>query len=584
LWEEAGRTKFASTITAYANAPIIDVIFARFLVGVLLAAPCLAAAIPLVQIDSTHTVVNLAPRMAQDVLPLQGIPDPDGWWTLPVRPSPQPGDSHFEVDAGQRAVGRIVLRGGKELEQFVVLVPSARIDEVRVWFRYGGAGPWKDATAGDMVPLSKWSFVGPMPAFPVLLGELPGELIVTLVNDGGFSSPVMLLPDAEYRKVHVQQAVVSGFIGGLGIMVMVVCLISALSMARGASLLLSGVAAWALVFAFCLNGSMAMWITPEWPRLNDASKHASSVILSGLVLSMTAFALDARYFRRLSRVVAVAAPLAALAYAAIQIAWLPHDWRGLGALGWAALTSGTGLALCALSALAGGRFVLLVVAANLCYVLAVASAVFDPFEIVSELDLADAVTSVLVFASVLVFRYMLFIRERYGRDVLGRAAVGANRDPLTALLSYSGLQLAYDEAMLRQGSQSQRTWAIVFFLPGLERNSFEHGFVLTERALVRFAAALQSVLGDHWSIGRLSKTRFAAVSNRSMDAPAMKALATRVLAASARLADELGPSGDFDLRIVFTRCAPESNGLKGLVARLEEPARALDGNKRITLV
>jgi GGDEF domain-containing protein len=155
---------------------------------------------------------------------------------------------------------------------------------------------------------------------------------------------------------------------------------------------------------------------------------------------------------------------------------------------------------------------------------------------------------------------------------------------LTALLSHSGFRLAYDEAMLRQGSGGERTWAMLFFIPGLERNSFEHGFVLTERALVRFAAALQSVLGDNWAIGRLSQNQFAAVSNRSLDAPAVKACATRIMAASARLTAELGPSGDFDLRIVFTRCAPEGAGLQGLLQRLEEPARALEGSKRITLV
>jgi len=560
------------------------VIIVRFLVGVLLAALCLAAnAIPSVQLKRTDSVVNLAPQMALDVLPAQGLPDPDGWWGLPVRPSAQPGEPQWDVNAGDRVVGRVVLRATGELEQFVVLVPSPRMDEVRVWYRYGDAGPWKGARAGDMVPLSQWPFVGPMPAFPVLLGEQPAQVIVTMVNDGGLPSPVLLLPDAGFRKVHTHQAAVSGFVGGFGIMVLVLCLVSALSLTRGASLLLPVVAAWALVFVLCLNGSMAMWITPEWPWFNDASKHASSVILSGLVLSMTAFALDARYFRQASRTVAIVAPLAALVYAGVQAAWLPHDWRGLGALVWAVSMSAIGLALCVASALAGGRFVWLVAAANLCYALAVGSAVFD-FEIVSELDLSDALTSVLVFASVLVFRYMLFMRERHGRDVLGRAAVGANRDPLTALLSYSGFHLAYDEAMLRQGSLGQRPWAMLFLLPGLERTSVEHGFVLTERALVRFAAALQSVLGDNWSIGRLSKTRFAAVSNRHMDAPAVKADATKVLARSARLSEELGPSGDFDLRIVFTRCVSESSGLKGLLHRLEEPARALEGSKRITLV
>jgi GGDEF domain-containing protein len=559
------------------------VIIARVLVAVLLAAPWFAGAVPSVQLGRTDTVVNLAPQMALDVLPAQGLPDPDGWWGLPVRPGAQKREPQLDVDAGERVVGRIVLQTNRELEQFVVLVPSPRMDEVRVWYRYGDAGPWKGAMAGDMVPLSRWPVVGPMPAFPVLLGDQPAQVIVTMVNDGGLSSPVLLLSDANYRKAHVHQAAVSGFVSGLGIMVWVLCLVSAFSLTRGASLMLPVVAAWALVFVLCLNGSMALWITPEWPRFNDASKHASSVILSGLVLSMTAFALDARYFRRASRAVAVAAPLAALVYAAVQVAWLPHDWRGLGALGWAIITTAIGLALCATSALAGGRFVGLVAAAHLCYALAVGSAVFD-FEIISELDLSDALTDVLVYASVLVFRYMLFMRERYGRDVLGRAAVGANRDPLTALLSFSGFQLAYDEAMLRHGTQGQRTWAMVFFLPGLEKTSVEHGFVLTERALVRFAAALQSVLGDSWSIGRLSKTRFAAVSNRSLDAQAVKASATKVLAASARLSDELGPSGDFDLRIVFTRCMPESTGLKGMLQRLEEPARALEGNKRITLV
>jgi GGDEF domain-containing protein len=558
---------------------------ARFLIGVLLAAVSFAAAaVPTVQPGPADSVLNLVPHMALDVMGLQEIPEPDALWALPVRPGVQPRDPQWEVEAGQRVVGRVVLRASRELEQFVVLVPSARMDEVRLWYRYGDADPWKGALAGDRVPLSKWPVVGPMPAFPLLLGERPTQVIVTLVNDGGLGSPVLLLPDAGYRKVHSHQAAVSGFVGGVGIMVLVLCLVSAFSLARNASLMLSVVAAWALVFVLCLNGSMAMWITPEWPRFNDASKHASSVILSGMVLSMSAFALDVRYFRRASRAVAIAAPAVAVIYAAVQIAWLPHDWRGLGALGWAVFTSVTGLVLCAASAMAGGRYVRLVAAAILCYVLAVASAVFDPFEIVSELDLTDAVTSVLVYASVLVFRYTLFIRERYGRDVLGRAAVGANRDPLTALLSYSGFQLAYDEAMLRQGSQGQRTWAILFYLPGLERNSFEHGFVLTERALVRFAAALQSVLGDSWAIGRLSTTQFAAVSNRSMDAPAVKGFATRVMTSSARLHGELGPWGDFDLRIVFTRCGPDAGGLNGLIARLEEPARALEGSKRITLV
>ena len=49
----------------------------------------------------------------------------------------------------------------------------------------------------------------------------------------------------------------------------------------------------------------------------------------------------------------------------------------------------------------------------------------------------------------------------------------------------------------------------------------DHGFELTERAVVRFAAALQQVLGRSWATGRLSKTRFCAVTNSGDGAMAL---------------------------------------------------------------
>ena len=227
---------------------------ARFFVGVLLlAAKCaLAAGIPTVDVPRSEAVINLAPLMALDIAPLGEAPDPDALWGGSVKPVAQP-PKQWDVDTGQRTVGRAMLRTGREVEPYVILIPSARMDEVRVWVRYTDSGPWKTAVAGDLVALSRWPFVGPMPAFPVLLDNRACRSDREPRQRWRAPTPVLLMPDAEYRKTHAHQASVSGFVAGLGIMVFVLCLVSAFTLARGAGLLLSFVALWALVFVLCLN-------------------------------------------------------------------------------------------------------------------------------------------------------------------------------------------------------------------------------------------------------------------------------------------------------------------------------------------
>ena len=43
-------------------------------------------------------------------------------------------------------------------------------------------------------------------------------------------------------------------------------------------LLLAGVATWVFITVISLNGYMAVWLTPEWPAFNDASKQFTGVM------------------------------------------------------------------------------------------------------------------------------------------------------------------------------------------------------------------------------------------------------------------------------------------------------------------
>jgi hypothetical protein len=258
--------------------PII-VLLARVLVGlalVLCAAPGVAA--PELQLSQGRAVVDLAHEMATETLPAQVLPDPDAFWARPLPRMDGVATDRWKLRSGERLVGRVTVHGSREREEFVVLIPSSRVDEVQLWYRHQEGDSWKGAVAGDRVPLSRWPFIGPFPAFPLLVGEKPIDLIVTAVNDGPLTTQVLILPDSAYRDVQTRQSEWSGLMAGLGLMVVVVCVISAIALRRAANWLMAGVAAWGLFSITCVNGDTAIWLTPDWPTFNDGSKHMTSVI------------------------------------------------------------------------------------------------------------------------------------------------------------------------------------------------------------------------------------------------------------------------------------------------------------------
>lgn len=556
--------------------------YTRMLLGSLaVLAASAALALPQHRLAREEGTVALTALMATEAVPADRLPDPQAWWQRPVPPL-QPADA-WRLLAGERLVGRLVLQGSRERDEYVVVVPSALVDEVQVWHRYDDGDDWKGAVAGDRVPLSRWPFVAPFPAFPLRLDERPLQLIVTARNAGRLELPVLIQPDPAYREAQTRQAQLSGLVAGLGVMVIVVCVISTFALRRRANLLLAVFAAWGLFTLLCFYGDFAIWLTPDSPAFNDASKHFSMVVLSGLLVTVVVESLDARLLSRWERHLAWGAPLAGLAYGVAQLLWLPPGARSPGAMSWTAATTLACLVLCGISWLKGGRRVLAVVAAVLCYAAAAAAASLE-FTLLRGIDLRSAGSAALLFAGVLLIRQSLYLRERYGRDVLGRAAVSAQRDPLTALLSYTGFRDAFEATVLRQHAGQGDPAVMLFLLPGLERSTAEHGFETVERALVRFAASLHKALGDSWAVARLSKQRFAAISNTPVDVAALQDVATRVLAESARQRQPLAPLADFGLRIAATCCRAGQADLRQVLAQLEDAAASMERGKHIVIL
>lgn len=511
-----------------------------------------------------------------------GLPvDPQALWEAAAQPTEPPGP-RWAIGAGERWVGRLSIEGGRKQEAFIVEVPVPSIDEVRVWHRTRG-GNWHGAMAGDRVPLSRWPFANQFPAFPVFAGEEPVDLIVEVTNAAYMRVSVSLLTDRAFRENNVRRANLSGVVMGLGGMFALVCVAAAFAARRRAHVLLAVVAVWTFLAVCVNNGYMAVWLTPELPGFNDGGKHFTGMVLAGLMVVLVAQVLDAQSLRRSEKLAAWMVPVGALAYATAQQAVFPERWRLAGAAAVAIASMLACIALCLLSRWRRGRHTAWVAAAIGCLAVTMVLPAL-PGDPIAGLDLRAFAVATTAYAALMLLRQALLLQERYGRDVLSRAAISGNRDPLTALWSYQGFQQRYAEAALREAAGQGAASVMVFLLPGLERSRAEHGMVLTERSLVRFAAALQRLLGHRWAIGRLSKTRFAAISLRTIAAAELVHTATQALSECTRMAQPLDLVSEFDLRIACCHSGVATQPLVDLLRQLEEAGRALEAGKRITLI
>nr|WP_255429435.1 7TM-DISM domain-containing protein [Ramlibacter albus] len=471
------------------------------------------------------------------------------------------------------------LGGSRGVEEYVVQVPMPQVDHVRIWWRSSG-GEWRMAEAGDRVPLSRWPFANPFPAFLLSVGVEPIDVVLAVENDAFLRAPVTLLPDSEFRENLVRRASLSGVMMGLGAMVAIVCVLGAIGYGGRSRWMLAGVSLWTLFGIVAANGYLTVWFTGEWPAFNDWSRSFAGIVLAGLMLLLCTEALDALHVRRFERLLALAAPVVALVYAIVQVAWLPTPWRVPAIVVASAISVLGSAALCAVNHLRGGRHAGWVAGA-------IASMAIAPFvafaapDQVANLDLRAAVLAASLYVALLFIRQALMLRDRYGRDVLGRAATAANRDPLTALWSYDGFQQRHAEAALREAAGQGTSSVILFALPGLDNAAIQYGSAATERALVRFAATLQGLLGQKWAVARVSRTRFAAISLRPLTPIELADCATQVLAHCSRIAQPLNLVSDFDLRMACSRRRIADTPMPELLRELKQAALALDYRKRI---
>ena len=535
---------------------------------------------PQVQLGADRPEISMAAVMALNRVPVVAVNDPNALWALPFA-APRPELEEISLEIGTQVVGRVQVKLMPGPATYYVQVPSPRIDQVQLWFRADG-GPWRGARAGDRVPMAQWPFLGLHPAFAIPVDGRSVDLIMVLQNNGPLSVAALMRTEEAFQNGRLRQTNLSGLVTGMGLMVTVMVLIAAL-MLREASWVVLAFAVWVNVTSASFNGSAPIWLLPDWPWLNDGSKLMSANVLSALLLWAVSRVLEQRSQPPVLRALGPAALLVAVVGSALLLTVAPAALRLPGTVAFSFACVAAALALCWISHRRGGRFVGLVGGAVLAYALVLVLG-RDSGHITGGLDWRLVLTAWMLYGCALLLLQAQSARVRYGRDVLGRAAVSADRDPLTALWSYDGLLQRHAEAALREAAGQGASSLMLVALPGLDRSGADHGLVLVERALVRMAAALQTLLGQDWVIGRLSKRHFVAISLRPLSAEVLVQTATQVLSQCARIEQPLNPVSEFDMHIVCRHRKVGGTPFAELLREVEEAGRQLEDGKRITLL
>ncbi|WP_194792887.1 7TM diverse intracellular signaling domain-containing protein [Caenimonas koreensis] len=558
-----------------------------FLIGVVSALGMVPEALaqssmPVVALSEATRELNLAAALSLHALPASAAINPDQLWgaTAVKPPGPQAQEA-IEVEPDMSVIGRATLSAGRSKSIFFVQVPTSRVDHVQLWTRPSG-GAWSSAEAGDTVPLAKWPFYGQFPAFGIAVDDRDIDVIIVLRNNGTIRVPVLLKTEKDFQEGRLRQANLTGFVTGMGLMTCVVCLLSAASLRVRPGWLLLLFSVWVMLTVVCANGYAPIWLLPDWPELTDKSKAFCVIVLAGLTVWTVGELLDRLEATQLLQLAGPVTAALALTYATVQATLLPGNWRGVGVIAASGVAAALALGMCIASYRNGARYAVWMTASVITIVCAAVLG-WLRLPLYAGLDWSAATSALMLFAAALLMRHTQFLRARYGRDVMSRAAIRADRDPLTAMLSYAGLEQSYSQALLSEAAGQGHPAVMLFLLPGLDRTGAEYGHVLTERALVRFAATLQERLGQEWMIGRLSKTRFGAISVRPREKEELVELATLILSRSSRQSELPAALTDFDLRIVFRLRGLEGNTFADVWRQLDEVASGLAGGRRIAM-
>jgi GGDEF domain-containing protein len=508
--------------------------------------------------------------------------DPASIWAWPAqRFSSVPNLKPVPLRKGERLITRMTVFSERLASDFSITVMMPRLDVAHVSYRYDN-GPWKTLSAGDRIPMNKWSLADREPSFnlPLPPGQL--DVVMQFVHRGILDAPVLLQNNRAFLESRTASIGVTGLFVGVNLVMALMGVLMALNFHKTGFL---AVTAMNFIMALVLvssSGLAGMFVQTSSDEFNDLSKFIINTTWGALLPLVAAIALGIHVHSRrlwwLSMLIFVAVSIAAVVLA-------DYEQRDS-----TPMTVGVMMALImifVLSLLAWAWFKNYsqnwgVTVGLLLYPLCLFS-LFAAYSGFISTDLSGKLASMLcTLASVALIRG-LFLQHRMGRQVLARANTSPLRDVLTGLLNRDGMQAHLYKS--RERMREEQICALFIYMPVLDANTAmeelgEQGF---ESGMVQIAASLTTSVSATDGVARISRHAFGISVLMQPDSATATRLAQKILTRVMALAAS-GTPLCATARLGMAWLPLNSFRIDGLEQRCLEALETLETGKRIAWV
>ena len=454
-----------------------------------------------------------------------------------------------------------------------------RLDYVHMSYRVN-QGMWYTLSAGDRIPMRKWEYKNPFPAFPV--PQAAGstvDIVIELVHTGLVSDRIILSSRPEYRYQHYSYGLLYGLLLGLSSAMAICALGMAFAFGRKR---FAAVAVLSLCGGFSMavtSGIAGMYMFTDSAQWNDESKLSVLLVLAATL--PWSFSIVLGYTRRSQVLWWVSNVWLALVLMAVSVGWLIdlHTMRMTMLITAWVLSGCLTLVIAGASVLSDDPRARWIVATSVMGLLSFLFLIF------SYAGVGPAATMLAIGAAAMVLTllgmlFIMYLQYRQGRSVLDVTRSTIGRDSLTGLRNASGFEDSLALSSLRTVNGSS---ALAFFWVQLApsdalRGHFgDEGF---EYGLVRIASALAACLDNKNDLARPVDNAFCTAVSMEFSPEQSNALATMMLSRILALSTEADAMTSY-LRIAVAWMPTHGRNLAELQVRCQDLLLATNPEKKI---
>jgi two-component system, sensor histidine kinase LadS len=396
-------------------------------------------------------------------------------------------------------------------------------------FQRAASGNWTEQTAGDHLPVAKWTHPDQTPVFQLDLRNTSAVWLRLQNYPASIAPRLQLISEGALTRQHSWTYLLLGGYFGFGLLVLFLGMVHARLYADRAFVAYSAYVAFMLFFQLAFTGIGGLFFWPEWAKWNNASPAIFMLLLTacGIWFVREACVL-ARHNKFIDKAVMAWVAFGVIFSAVYTL--LPNRTTFITLNVYGLLSVLLSITLCLWVWRRGERYGGWLFLGFLPVHLGYPFPALRSAGVIADNWLSQYAVLIGSAIEIPLLLYVLHLRAKEFSENRARMRAIDHTDPLTGLAIAPVLTLRLRDAMRRSRRQEKAPVLILVELANHADIIETDGRPVGDRALVVAASRLLSSVSELDTVCRIDDARFAILSENSMDFYRTRMLAQRIIA------------------------------------------------------